>query len=181
MILLLSLFSPIAELFPNLYMSWWLPSNGNIGSYLKYWPFRIITVLTVWVPILITIGLITSLSIQLFISVLVFSAFGARLFLFDRALHKNIEITEENKPSSLPEILYFIAFSTIGWVLFNSVPSSAFLVPLGIGAIFLGANFMGHFRNGPNKNINYDIVGRIIFTLGFLLNLYNLARAGLII
>ena len=37
MILLLALFSPFTELFPNLYMSWWAPSNDNLVEYERKW------------------------------------------------------------------------------------------------------------------------------------------------
>ena len=182
MILLASLFSPLVELFPNLYMSWWLPSNGKIQAYLKAWWRRIAVVLTVWVPILYTLGKFTSLSIQIAISVLVFSAFGLRLLLFDRALHDlSDDETEFTPPSTIPEVFYFIAFTSIGVILFNAVPSMPWLVPVGILLIFLGANMMGTFRRGAKKNLNLDVLGRVVFTIGFLTNLYNVARAAAII
>lgn len=182
MILLLSLFSPIAELFPNLYMSWWLPSNGKIQTYVKTWLRRVLVVLTVWLPILITLGKVTTLPIQLAVSALVFSAFGLRLYFFDSKLH-NIKDDETGliETSNIPEILYFFAFTSIGVILYFAVPNSSWLVPTGISLIFLGANMMGTFRRGVKKNLNLDVVGRVIFTMGFLTNLYNLARAASII
>jgi len=123
MILLLSLFSPLVELLPNLYMSWWMPSNGKLQSYLKAWHRRVIVVLVVWLPILFTLGAITSTPVQLSISVLVFTAFGLRLYFFDRSLHRlKGDDTDFVEPSKIPEIIYFIAFSSIGWVLYHSVP-----------------------------------------------------------
>lgn len=182
MILILSLFSPVAELFPNLYMSWWLPSNGKIAKYLSVWYRRILVVLTVWIPILFTLGKITTLPIQLTISALVFVAFGLRLYLFDRNLHQLKEgETDFIEPSKIPEIFYFVAFTSIGVILYHAVPNSSWLVPIGILLIFLGANMMGTFRRGVKKNLNLDILGRVIFTIGFLTNLYNLARAALVI
>ena len=38
---------------------------------------------------------------------------------------------------------------------------------------------MAAFRRGLKKNLIADVIGRIVFTFGFLLNLYNLARAAL--
>jgi len=182
MIILLSLFSPIAELFPNLYMSWWIPDNGKLQEYLEAWKRRVVVVLVVWLPILITLGLVTSTMIQLFVALLVFAAFGLRLFSFDRAL---AETTDENnnfaEPSKIPEIIYFIAFATIGWIIYQAVPDNHWLVPLAISIIYFGAFIMATFRNGANKNLKVDIAGRIIFTFGFLLNLYNLSRAAALI
>ena len=182
MILLLSLFSPLVELLPNLYMSWWLPDNGNIKAYLNAWWRRILVVLVVWLPILFTLGAITSLAIQLSIAALVFAAFGLRLYFFDRSLHQSKAAeTDFVEPTKLPEILYFIAFSSIAWVLYNSVIDKHWLVPIAILAIFLGAFMMATFRQGAKKNFTLDILGRVVFTGGFLLNLYNLARAASII
>ena len=48
MILLLALFSPFTELFPNLYMSWWAPSNDNLAEYERKWYRRIVVVCVVW-------------------------------------------------------------------------------------------------------------------------------------
>ena len=41
------------------------------------------------------------------------------------------------EPTKIPEILYFIAFSSIGWVLYYTVPNSSWLVPLAILSTFL--------------------------------------------
>lgn len=181
-ILILSLFSPLVEIFPNLYMSWWTPSNGKLQAYLKAWPRRVLVVLTVWVPILFTLGSITSTPIQLFIAFLVFAAFGLRLYFFDRSLHglKGDDL-DFKEPTKIPEVFYFIAFSSIGWVLYHAVQNNAWLVPVGILTIFFGAGMMATFRKGPRKNFTVDVVGRVVFTGGFLLNLYNLARAAGII
>ena len=176
--ILLSLFSPIAELFPNLYMSWWIPDNGDLQAYQKAWKRRIVVVLVVWVPILLTLGLLTSTALQLFVVMLVFTAFGLRLYFFDNSLAAaEDKETDFIEPTKIPEILYFIAFSTIGWIIYQSTSDNHWLVPLAIGLIYFGAFIMSTFRNGDNKNFKIDVIGRIIFTVGFLLNLYNLARA----
>jgi len=159
-------------------MSWWLPSNGKTKEYLKAWFRRVIVVFVVWLPIVFTIGTIASSLVQVSIATLVFSAFGLRLYLFDKALHQSIQSnTALIEPSKIPEVLYFIAFSTIGMILIYAVPNNQWLVPLAISMIYLGAFIMASFRSGNKKNLTIDVIGRIIFTLGFLLNLYNLARA----
>ncbi len=163
-------------------MSWWVPDNGKLKAYLKAWTRRVVVVLVVWLPILYTLGTITSTAIQLTIAAMVFAAFGLRLYFFDRSLQDlTAEETNFVEPSKIPEVLYFIAFSSIGWVLYHTVPNYQWLVPLAILLIYFGAFMMATFRHGYKKNLSLDIMGRIIFTIGFLLNLFNLARAASII
>jgi len=119
---------------------------------------------------------------QLFVALLVFTAFGLRLYSFDKALEQTKgENNDFAEPSKIPEIIYFIAFSTIGWLIYQSTSDNHWLVPLAIILIYFGAFIMASFRNGANKNFKIDVIGRIIFTFGFLLNLYNLASAALLI
>lgn len=181
-ILLLSLFSPLVELFPNLYMSWWEPSNGKLQKYLDAWPRRIMVVLIVWLPILITLSKIIRPPILIWlIGAIVFSAFGLRLHFFKKYL-----VAKLTKGSSLPkllnipEFLYFLAFSTIGVVIYGAVSDKQWLVPLGILSIFFGASIISTFREGNHKNLTLDIIGRLVFIAGFLLNLYNLSRGSLL-
>lgn len=47
--------------------------------------------------------------------------------------------------------------------------------------IFFGAGMRSTFRQGIIKNLTLDILGRVVFTFAFLLNLFNLARAASII
>jgi len=175
LILLLALFSPLTEAFPNLYMSWWVPSNGRLQRYVQTWPRRILVVLTVWLPILIILSkVINPPELIWILGALIFSAFGLRLLVLDRSLTtgpKKIGL------SKLPEFLYFIAFSSIGAVLYAAVPNNQWLVPAAIATIYLGALAIGTFRQGARKNLSLDILGRLIFIAGFLLNLYNLARS----
>jgi hypothetical protein len=169
-ILLLALFSPFVELFPNLYMSWWAPSNGKLKRYTETWPRRIAIVFTVWIPILFTLEkiIVEPPPLILIIATLIFSAFFLRLYTFDKS------IRQKTTPSKIPEALYFIAFSSIGAILYTAIPDKLWLVPTGILTIFLGASMMSTFRR---KNLTLDIIGRLIFSTGFLINLYNLARA----
>lgn len=181
-LLLLSLLSPVAEAFPNLYMSWWTPSNGRIRQYLDHWPRRVVIVCVVWLPILITLaGVPGSRAAVVVIAVLVFSAFGLRLHLFDRHLGHELDPTRRNDAaanlSRIPEVIYVIAFASIGVVLYSAVPDDAWLVPVAIGTIFLGAFMMAAFRRGERANLRLDVVGRFVFIIGFLINLYNVHRA----
>lgn len=179
-LLILSLLSPVAELFPNLYLSWWAPANRDIRQYLKFWPLRVLTVLAVWLPILILLP--ASAVIQITIGILVFSAFGIRLYVFDTYLKKHLKqyseadsvlfSNQEDLPT-IPEYLYLTAFTMIGIVLYNNVPDTQWLVPIGILMIFAGAKMMGTFRMS-DINLKADYAGRLIFTIGFLINLYNL-------
>ena len=181
-ILLLSLFSPLVEAFPNLYMSWWAPSNGNLQRYLDTWPRRVAVVLTVWLPILITLAKITGpVAIAFVIAAFVFSAFGRRLYVFDRYLSQELEAATggpaPGKLSKIPELLYVVAFASIGFILYGAVPDMSWLVPMAIGIIWLGASMIATFRQGPQANLQLDVFGRGVFVFGFLLNLYNLDRA----
>ena len=180
-ILLLSLISPIVEAFPNLYMSWWAPSNGGLRGYLDAWPRRVAVVLVVWLPILITLAKITGSMNALVIAALVFSAFGLRLYVFDRHLSQELEAATGGptlgKLSKLPELLYVVAFSSIGFVLHEAVADRSWWVPAGIGIIWLGASMMATFRRGAWASLQLDVLGRGVFVIGFVLNLYNLDRA----
>jgi len=182
-ILLLSLFSPLVEAFPNLYMSWWVPSNGKFQRYLDTWPRRVAVVFIVWLPILITLAKVTEPPALIWmISVLVFLAFGLRLYVFERYLSQKLKKSSSvSQPSKIPEVLYFVAFSSIGAVLYTAVPDKIWLVPVGILTIFLGAFMMSTFRQGKCTNLTLDVVGRLVFITGFLINLYNLARAASVI
>ena len=180
-ILLLSLMSPIAELFPNLYMSWWEPSNAKLMAYVQASRRRYVVVLVVWVPILVMIDQLVSTVATLALVVLVFGAFGLRTVLFDRAIQELTgsegPLSERPRASTLPEALYFIALTAIGVVIYVSVPDSQWLVAVGILGIFGGASGMARFRLGPADTYASDIAARVVFALAFVLNLYNLARA----
>jgi len=179
MILVLSLFSPLVEIFPNLYMSWWAPSNGKIKRYLSTWPRRVAVVFTVWIPMLLILSKVIQPPELIWgVAVLIFSAFGLRLYFFEKSLKHEIKKSGSNiQLSKIPEILYFIAFTSIGVILYTAVPSKQWLVPVAILTIFFGAFIISTFRRGKSKDLTLDVMGRIIFTVGFLLNLYNLVRA----
>lgn len=178
-ILFLSLFSPLAEALPNLYMSWWAPSNGKLQKYIKTWPRRVLVVMVVWIPILITLANIIKQHVFIWlISALVFLAFGLRLYFFDRSLKQKLKKRSSMiKISKIPELLYFLVFSSIGVILYMTLKDYLWLVPVAILMIFIGASMMSTFRTGKHVNLTLDITGRLIFSTGFLLNLYNLVRA----
>ena len=179
MILVLSLLSPLVEIFPNLYMSWWAPSNCKLQRYLATQPRRVAVVFSVWIPILLILSkVIQAPELIWVITILVFSAFGLRLYFFEKSLKQEVTKTSTNiHTSKLPEILYFIAFTSIGTILYTAVPNKDWLVPAAILTIFFGAFIISTFRRGKSKDLTLDVMGRLIFTVGFLLNLYNLARA----
>lgn len=160
-------------------MSWWAPSNGKIQKYLDAWPRRIVIVLVVWLPILITLfQIVENKVIVWLIGILVFSAFSLRLHFFDRALKEElINGGTRIEPNKLPEVLYFIVFTWIWVLLYHALSVNNRLVPVAILSIFLGASMMSRFRRGEYHNLSWDIVGRIVFIMGFLLNLYNLVQA----
>ncbi len=175
MILLLSLFSPLVEIFPNLYMSWWIPTNGEIEKYLQLKYRRILVVSVVWLPILYSLNLITEAKLIILLGGLIFSAFGLRLYLFDKLVQKRLKVGDNNidETTKLPEFLYLIAFSIIGYILYDHNQNYPWLVIIAIILLLFGAFLMSHFRSGNNKNLIIDILGRLIFTTGFIINLLN--------
>ena len=179
LILLLSLFSPLVELFPNLYMSWWAPSNGKLKRYIDTGWRRVIVVFTVWIPLLIVLGKVINPPEMIWaLAALVFSAFLLRLYVFDKGLKQELKKgSSAAEVSKIPELVYFVAFTSIGAVLYGAVVDYRWLVPLGILMIFFGASMVSAFRRGKKANLTLDVVGRLIFSTGFLINLYNLVRA----
>lgn len=179
MILLLAFFAPLTELFPNLHMSWFEPSNNKLMTYLNTGYLRVAVVLVVWLPILFTLADVTSTILVVIIGLMVFGAFGRRGIEFKQVLTAELEDREHRGPPfPLPETLYFLSFIAIGIVLFIEVPDNPWLVPIGVLGILTGAVMMGRFRRGPGDNaLTFDVIGRIIFSVGFTINLYNLARA----
>lgn len=141
-----SLVSPITELLPNMYMSWWYPTNNNIEKYNKMYMFRFVAVCLVWIPILLQIYKNTkNKNFIIIVSILIFSAFYLR--------HK---LSYDNP---YPGYLYMIALI----LLFYELTSKNKWYILGL--IFLGAYLIGKYRN---KNIHYDYAGRLIFSSGFI-------------
>ena len=177
MILLLALFSPITELFPNLYMSWWAPSNGDLETYLKRWYLRVGVVLVVWLPILFTLSKIASPLLVIVMAVLILGAFVWRMFVFTRVLQAEINDEEVAGNADQPERVYFVALVVILTTIYFAVPDDAWRVPVSAVGIFGGANLIGRFRRGPSKSHAGDVAARILFSAGFILNLHNLARA----
>ena len=177
MILLLSLFSPITETFPNLYMSWWRPSNGNIEKYQRTWYRRVVVVLVVWLPILYAMSRIVRWPWLVFMTVLIFGAFIWRLIAFTRELQAELDGTTSTVHADLPEVPYVVALITLMVTIYLNLDANAWLVPVGGVGIFAGAVMIGRFRSVPAKSQRADIAGRLIFSAGFILNLFNLATA----
>ena len=177
MFLLLALFSPVTELFPNLYMSWWKPSNDNLREYQRTWYRRIGVVLVVWVPILFAMSRIAEWPLMVVMAFIIFGAFAWRLVTFTKQLEAEIDGTSSTVDADLPERLYFVALTILFVTIYVNIPDNAWRVPVGAAGIFIGALVIGRFRSGPSRSQIADIVGRIIFSAGFILNLHNLARA----
>ena len=177
MILLLALFSPITELFPNLYMSWWAPSNGDLKTYLKRWYLRVGVVLVVWLPILFTLSKIASPLLVIVMAALILGAFVWRMIVFTRVLQAEIDDEEVAGRADQPERVYFVALVVILTTIYFAVPDDAWRVPVSAVGIFGGANLIGRFRRGASRSQVGDVAARILFSAGFILNLHNLARA----
>lgn len=181
MILLLSLFSPLTELLPNLYMSWWMPSNRNLADYHRFWYRRIAVVLVVWVPILVVLSSLTSVPVLIVIASVIFGAFGWRMVRLRRFLEAKLSGADIDLGSEVAERLYFLALVAIMGIIYANLPSHRWVVFVGAAGIFGGALTIGRFRDGAHRSMPLDVAGRIIFSGGFLVNLHNLARAAEVI
>lgn len=143
--LYLSIISPLVELFPNYYLSWWYPPNKNIKEYNRYYYLRFLSVLLVWIPILYTLN--KKFDIKL-LTVLIFSAFITRETL--------------NKESFIPTLLYIISLFLISSKLNSYLPTFF---------ILLGASLISNYRFIDDE---LDRYGRFIFSFGFLLFIFIL-------
>ena len=181
MILLLALFSPLTELFPNLYMSWWMPSNQNLENYRRFWYRQVGVVFVVWVPILIVLARIVSpLTIGL-IAAAVFGGFGWRMVSTRKFLNAKLSGAEAELGGEGPEVLYFVALTAILAILYRNLPSYQWLVFVAAAGIFGGALMIGRFRDGTHRSPPLDVLARGVFSIGFVVNLHNLARAAQVI
>ena len=74
--------------------------------------------------------------------------------------------------------MYFVAFSLIARVLYDELNATGAPLPIlayiGVGLIFLGAGCMADGRR--KSEIYVDVAGRVIFCVGFGINLINLVR-----
>ena len=222
--LLLCLWSPICELFPNLYLSWWTPPNLKLTTYISLWPARVLSVLVVWLPLIFELSRITNpWQGALLIGAVILAAFALRLRLLGARLKAIVAMVAkksgsqgiadkgedelgvnaiaeaavaplstvgdgdrdatlwqllEEKPTKLdplliPEIMYFAIFASIAGLVYRAMPSAKWLALAGVGLIFMGAFGMATFRH---RDLRKDVAGRVIFTTGFLINLYNFSR-----
>mmetsp|Transcript_28475 Transcript_28475/g.47827 ORF Transcript_28475/g.47827 Transcript_28475/m.47827 type:complete len:286 (-) Transcript_28475:237-1094(-) len=113
--LFLCLLSPIEELFPDLGMSWWTPPDLRLERYVRLWPGRVMSILTVWTPILSVVAQLMDGAVgQLFTALLtaaIFGAFAVRLRLLggklDAGIFKTpawISLTEKNKTHKVTSV-----------------------------------------------------------------------------
>mmetsp|Transcript_37709 Transcript_37709/g.82030 ORF Transcript_37709/g.82030 Transcript_37709/m.82030 type:complete len:243 (+) Transcript_37709:240-968(+) len=72
------------------------------------------------------------------------------------------------------EMLYFVVFSSISVIIYTALDDVKWLAFFAVGLILFGAFFMAQFRH---RHQLLDVFGRVVFTAGFLTNLYNLNRA----
>ena len=146
-ILYLSLLSPITELHPNIYMSWWYPPNKNIHVYDNLYYLRIFIVLAVWIPILIKLQKYMTMQQLILFGILIFSAFIGR---------------ELTKKSGMPVYLYMVSLLIIGMELYTK--SKQIIIAL---LLILSGGYL--IDSNRYINLNNDISGRLIFSFGFIL------------
>lgn len=82
--------------------------------------------LIVWLPILFTLSS-SPTGAREGIGVLVLTAFGMRLYVFDGSLRARLDGAEARAPSRRPERLYFVAFTAIAVLLYSKLPDAKWL------------------------------------------------------
>jgi hypothetical protein len=152
--LLLSVLSPITELFPNLYGSWWYPTNNNIDLYHELTLVRSSLVIVVWIPILLRLYILNK-EYTILIGTTISVAFLTKLVDYN---------------NTISEKLYILTFLIISKLLYKYVGS---IILVYVSFIFVGAKLISDNRNVNLKN---DVKGRYIFSLGFLGFLYSLSK-----
>lgn len=154
MSLYLSIFLSITtELFPNLGLSYFYPSDKSINFYDDMEIFRWIVAFVVWIPISMALYKLSPLN-ALIASFLILCSF----FINKNSSYKN-KLGDTG-------ILHVLGFAIIYYILIKKETDNNNKIKYMIYIILLlfGGYLMG---KGRNKNLIIDILGRIIFSIGF--------------
>lgn len=162
-ILLISgLVSTISELFPNFGWSYWLPRNLDGDFYNRKLYQRILVVLIVWSPIFYNLYKLNRFLAIIAVS-LVTHAFYLRAY------------SESHNKSNKSGMYYTLGFSIIIYILTEEC--STFLCKfdniLSYFLILFGGYLINH---GRYNDIKLDILGRLVFTAGFINFISNLIQ-----
>lgn len=185
---ILTIVSPISEAFPNLYISWWHPPNGNITRYNKLLWLRALCVFVVWSSIIWILynnknnkfGLIQSVSLYF----IIMTTFFLRGYI------------DYNNP--IPGYIYTIILLLLSihlyrtkkkwriWLGYILIILGAYMISINRPKVingnnisnmhleedWVGTNFwinLGRVFNNPETK---DIMGRIKFVIGFINFIY---------
>ena len=154
-----AIISPLSELFPEYGVSYWKPRYKSVKFYNKVIYRRILAVILIWVPITLILFTNNPYITPIAISFIILSIY-MREFKY-----------------SYSSKLYFIGFSFIFYILYdncnkhdendkciNKILLSNIITLTGGYLILMG-------RKG---NLLVDILGRIMFSIGFVLFILNL-------
>jgi hypothetical protein len=165
MTLLLSVLSPITEMFPSLNLSWW-PFKDEMGvitpAYQYMRSMRVVAVLVVWIPIILKLSTILPKFTTGLITLLFSVSFSLRAIDFKEG--------RAGDESGLPGILYMLGMLLI---YFNTSIAAP------IAGIMSGGILISYTRN-KRTWIPYllDWTGRLVFSASFLRFLYELQVYG---
>lgn len=158
-LLILSMLSPITELFPSMNLTWW-PFEDKMGvipsEYHKMRSMRVFAALLIWLPILAHINSVGLFSRSTF-RILVVMMFCA-LYLRTQE-YRDGRISDR---SFIPGLLYSLSLLLIAMV---------YSTKKSVGLLLAGAYLISKYRNPPSY---YDWVGRILYAGGFTSFLYYL-------
>ena len=171
-LLLSAIVSSFSELFPQYYLSWFNPrcypwchnprcypwyhnpwchnpmSKKLIKNYNKYESYRFLAVLIVWSHIIYVLYNISP-SITIIMTVILLNAFYYR-----------------------SANLYLIAFMLIFYISYRKVDNK-YLLFFSLLSILIGGSTIGIGRKGE---LYIDIIGRIVFSIGFFMFIYILVN-----
>jgi hypothetical protein len=157
-----ALIASFTELYPNLGMSYWLPRNMNKVFYDNMLFGRILSVLIGW-------GIITHRLFSLSkIKTLIALTFIMTSF-YMRSISK--KHTEDNNSGVFHMIGFFIIASIMSEKCAKSDYMCIFNNFISIFILLFGGSLIGKGRYG---DLHTDVLGRIVFSIGFLLFINNL-------
>lgn len=151
-LLLISLLSPLAEIFPQYNGSWWYYkiTDEDIKKYKNFRFYRLLFILLVWMPIIyyIPIKYIEKKLISILLSI---------TFLHREYYNNNIS--------------NYLYISTIIFLMIFIYINTNKIFYISLLYLFSGIYFLSKYKY---KNIKMDILGRLLFSIGIIIFLFNI-------
>lgn len=138
-LLVSKIISPIAELFPDLQLSYYVSRDGDETAYECMVLLRFLTTFTIWIPIFKSLKLISFNAAAVAVSLILTS------FIMQSLYYNN----------SISGKLYMLGFTIIYF----------FTKSLYIPTTLIGWGLIGY---GRERELYIDILGRILFSGGFI-------------